>query len=220
MPDVNFAKRLNVACDGHPHIPPYGQGRQTWLKENLAVSHEAVRKWFSGESRPRPPKMKELARKLDVDEAWLSLGITPDLEPRERRNRDMHTDGGVNAFMGLLQLNGGHCAYPDDKDPRAAFVDFYAILRGVQVPLHISLAKEASAGHYRFIVPKQFDQCRVIGLVHIHPMQVHAISLPFELLERHKIRKGGYFEVAINRKDGEYFTGADTWPRVHSLTDI
>ena len=71
MPDKQFAKRLNEACDGHPHVPAYGQGRQEWIKKALAISSEAARRYFNGSSRPRPDKMKKLARALEVDKAVL-----------------------------------------------------------------------------------------------------------------------------------------------------
>ena len=215
--DRGFAKRLNTACDGHPHIPPYGYGRQTWVKEKLDVSHEAVRKWFTGESRPRPAKMKDLSRALEVDEAWLALGIAPDMQPVERRARNAAAEGAVNAAIGLVQMNGGHCAFPDDKDPRAAYVDFYSIIRGHQLAFHISLAQQVSEGQYKFILPREFDQCTVLGLVHAFPLRVHVIRMTFDLIERHKVRRGGYFEVTVSKRDSEYFTGEDVWPRLHTL---
>ncbi len=220
MGDKGFAKRLNTACDGHPHIPPYGFGRQTWIKEKLDVSHEAVRKWFTGESRPRPVKMKDLSRALEVDEAWLALGIAPDMHPNERRARNIAAEGAVHTAMGLVQMNGGHCAFPDDRDPRAAFVDFYAIIRGQQMAFHISLAQQISEGQYKFVIPREFDQCTIVGLIHVFPLRVHAIRMNFDLIERHKVRRGGYFEVTVSKRDSEYFTGSDSWPRMHNLNNF
>lgn len=64
--DAGFAHRLRKAVEGVKDIPDFGQGQQqTWLRERLGVSAEAVRKWFSGEARPRPPMMKQLAALLD-----------------------------------------------------------------------------------------------------------------------------------------------------------
>ena len=110
--DKAFAKRLEIACEGHPHCPTdQYRGKQKWLYEGLdsefgvKVSAEAVRKWFSGESRPRPKVMSFIARLLEVDEAWLSLGITPDLTPREQKQRNAVADGAVN----LVGFEGG-CA--------------------------------------------------------------------------------------------------------------
>lgn len=220
MIDKEFAKRLNVACDGHPHIPPYGYGRQTWVKEHMKVSHEAVRKWFMGESRPRPSKMKELARSLEVDEAWLSLGITPELEPLERRVRDAQIEGAVNVAVGFMQLNGARCAFPDAKDPRAAYVDFYAILRGQQIALHISLAQQISTGQYKFVVPREYDQCMVIGMVHTSAVQAQYLRLTVDLIKKHSTRRGGYYEVFVGKKDSEYYTGADIWTRIRHFNNL
>lgn len=217
MIDKEFAKRLNIACDGHPHIPPYGHGRQTWIKEYMKVSHEAVRKWFMGEARPRPAKMKELARALEVDEAWLALGIKPDLEPIERRARNAQAEGAVNVAVGIMQLNGARCAFPGDKDPRAAFIDFYAILRGQQMAFHVSLATEMSPSQYKFVVPREFSECFTVGMVHSSALQLHFVRLSPDLIDRHKVRRGGYFEIVASRRDGEYHTGADIWPRIRNL---
>lgn len=84
--DKAFAKRLVLACEGNPNCPTdQSRGKQKWIYDNLLsefgvrVSAEAVRKWFAGESRPRPKVVSYIARLLEVDEAWLSLGITPEL---------------------------------------------------------------------------------------------------------------------------------------------
>lgn len=220
MVDKGFSNRLNMACDGHPHVPPYGQGRQSWIRENLGVSHEAVSRWFSGASRPRPTKMRELARALEVDEAWLSLGITPELDPADSRVRNTQAEGASNAFMGVAQLNGARVALPDDKDPRGAFVDFYAVFRGQQVPFHVALATEIAASTFKIVIPKQYDQCVTIGAVHANSMRVHFLRLPIPLIDTHKKRRGGYFELILNRQDSKYLTGADVWPRITDFRDF
>jgi transcriptional regulator with XRE-family HTH domain len=215
--DRSFAKRLNTACDGHPHIPEYGHGRQTWVKENLKVSHEAVRKWFTGEARPRPSMMRELAKTLEVDEAWLSLGITPDLKPRERRSRNAQAEGAVNVLAGIIQLNGGHCAFPDENDPRGAYVDLYAIVRGASHALHVSLATKFSIGQFNFVVPKEFEDCRVIGAVHASTTRVHFIDMTTDLINKAKVRKGGFFLIGMNWHDNSYWSGPEKWPRIENF---
>lgn len=215
--DLSFSRRLNEACDGHPHIPPYGQGRQTWVKEHLDVSHEAVRKWFTGDSRPRPSKMRQLATALEVDEAWLALGITPDLTPKERKAQNARAEGATNVVAGLIQLNGGHIAFPGESDPRSDFVDIYAIIRGVQYAMDVALGQEVSEGMYKFVVPRQYDQCMSVGVVLAAKDQVHMINLKQDLIDKHKVRQGGYFELTINQVGDEYRTGSDVWPRVRSF---
>lgn len=76
-----FAKRLTQALDNHDRCPE-AYGRNTWLKRELAhqrieVSIETIRKWLSGETMPRRPKMAALAKTLRVDETWLAMGLQP-----------------------------------------------------------------------------------------------------------------------------------------------
>lgn len=217
MIDKGFSKRLETACDQNPHVPEYGRGRQTWVKEKMNVSHEAVSKWFTGMARPKPDKMRKLAKLLGVDEAWLSLGITPETQPRERRTRTAALNGGVNYFMGLVQLNGGHCAPPAENDPRADVVDFYGILRGVQLAFTICLATQTAKGEYKFIVPSDCEHLVVIGLVHLEHVKVDLLHMPFATIDRHKTRKGGYFEIHMEKQGTHYFTGRDEWQRVKSI---
>ncbi len=217
MRNKSFAQRLNTACDGHPHIPSYGQGRQTWIKEQLDVSHEAVRKWFTAESRPRPEKMKALARVLEVDEAWLALGITPDLTPVEQKVRNAEAEEAVNVVTGLLQMNGSRCAFPSEKDPNAGYVDVYSIQRGVQLAIHVSLAKVVAAGQLKFVIPKEYEYCRVIGVVHARPNRVHLLNMTHDMIDKYKTRKGGFFEIIVTYKDGVYSSCQDQWVKIESF---
>jgi hypothetical protein len=50
----DFYRRLKKICDESAMIPPYGHGRQVHIATKLKVSQEAVRKWFTGDARPRP----------------------------------------------------------------------------------------------------------------------------------------------------------------------
>lgn len=217
--DKAFAQRLNLACDGHPEIPPYGSGRQTWIKEKMDVSHEAVRKWFTGEARPRPAMMRRLKALLEVDEAWLSLGIAPEMQPKERKARNAIAEGAVNVFTGMIQINGGNVAFPDEKDPRSEYVDLYTIIRGSQFAIHVALGQRMSENVYRFSVPREYDQCTVVGAIQAFPMRMHFIAMSNDMIDRHKVRKGGYFEITVNHTGSTYTTGSDTWHRITSLTD-
>ena len=78
--DAEFASRLSQAFEKHLDAPS-GRGRQKWLLDKLqenygrSFSGEAASKWFAGEARPRVEVMRDIAEVLNVDEAWLSLGI-------------------------------------------------------------------------------------------------------------------------------------------------
>lgn len=215
--DKGFAQRINTACDQNPHVPAYGMGRQTWVKEKMGVSHEAVRKWFLGEARPRPDKLSALARVLECDEAWLALGKKGDLDPREKRARSLNVEGAVNVVTGVLQLNGANCAFPGEKDPNAGFVDVYAITRGEQWSINVSLAKQGPPGQFTFIVPKEFLMVKTIGVVHARPNRVHMLAMDHEMLTKYGTRKGGFVEVIMNYHDGSYWSGGDKWKKIENF---
>lgn len=216
--DKGFSQRINTACDQNPHIPPYGMGRQTWVKEKMGVSHEAVRKWFLGQARPRPDKLTQLANVLECDEAWLALGKKGDLDPREKRARSLNIEGAVNAVTGLLQLNGANCAFPGEKDPAASYVDVYAINRGVQLAIHVALGKQGPPGQFKFTIPKEYEACKVIGVVHARANRIHLINMDFDMITKYAQRKGGFFEVMLNWHDNAYWSGQDKWTRIESFT--
>jgi len=220
MTDSSFVGRLKTACDGHPDVPAYGLGRQTWVKEKMQVSHEAVRKWFTG-GRPRPAKMSELARLLGVDEAWLSLGVTPGMAPKERKARNAQAQGVVNVFMGLLQLGGGHCAFPAEDDPARGYVSLYAIRGGTQTSYHVTLGQPLEGGGVRFIVPSEYEKCVVVGAVPATRGAVSFLRLSAELVDQHGVRKGGYVVVDVQPDDahkGQYVSGTDRWPLIDDFT--
>jgi len=79
--DADFAARLGKACDLQAECPPLHRGRLVWIRQKLEadfnenVSLETVRKWLSGEAKPRPEKTKMLAALLGVDLAWLQIGM-------------------------------------------------------------------------------------------------------------------------------------------------
>lgn len=212
--DRAFAMRLQEAIEGNPNIPEFGRGQQTWFRDRLEVSAEAVRKWFTGESRPRPAVMKKIASLLGVDEAWLSLGIAADVGPKERRVRNAVADGAVNVLAGMSQMNGGHVAFPGDKDPRAGYVDLYVILHGQQVAVHVSLAQIQDDGTARFDIPNEYEDCTTVGVIYPRPMRCQFIQLPRDLIKKHHARKGGYNTVIASKKGQDYVTGKDKWPRL------
>ncbi|MBH0113208.1 helix-turn-helix transcriptional regulator [Novosphingobium sp. YJ-S2-02] len=170
--EPEFAKRLNQACDTNAHAPDLHRGRYVWLREELAkrfnenVSIETCRKWFAGESRPRPAKMAKVAQLLEVDVAWLSLGVDPEIGPKEKRLRNAMADGVVNVVAGLIQMDGGRPAFPDETDKRATDenIDLYAIIKGANYAFHITLG-ELVDDKLRFPVPAKNDAVIVLGVV-------------------------------------------------------
>ena len=218
--DKAFARRLHQAAEDRPDVPPFGLGRQSWIKERMDVSHEAVRKWLSGETRPRPAAMKKLAGLFGVDEAWLSLGVAPDVPQKEREARNAMADGAVNVFAGLVQMNGGHCAFPSENDERIGFVDLYTIVRGSQFSVHITMGVELSTGVLKFQIPKEYKQCVVMGAIHEpYSMHVRFLYMTQMLMDKHRIKRGNFFEITMHKVNDQYMTGGDTWQIVNRLVD-
>lgn len=216
-----FHQRLTQACENLPTVvPEYGHGRQVFISRELKVTQEAVRKWFSGESRPKVNKMRQLAALLDVDEAWLALGVEPELDRREKRIHNERTEGAVYVAFGLLTMAGGHCAFPGERDTRAGYVDFYAIIHGKQLAVHVSVARAISRGRFEFIIPREFRDVKCIGVVHHGGLRFHLVDLKTEALEEHKQRKAGAFSVTCGFADNKYQSGPDVWPRIRSLGDL
>lgn len=218
--DKAFARRLNEACDGHPHVPPYNYGRLSWVRDHMQedqavdVSLETVRKWFAGEARPRPDKMSKLAALLHVDEAWLSLGITPEMAPSERRAFHENATGALNVVAGLIQLSGGHPAFPEEGDPRGKTANLYAIIKGKQIALYVTLGIEEGEGSYRFTVPANANGSVVVGVVPTNPLRCDFVRLDSEMLEKHADKKGGFSEVHVKKDGTDYVTKRDRWEKI------
>lgn len=222
MKPKTFPQRLSQACDNlAPIIPPYGQGRQVYIANHLKVSQEAVRKWFTGETRPRVAIMHNLAALLQVDEAWLSLGIEPELDRREKRAHGERTEGAVYVLFGLLTMLGGHCAFPGPSDVRAEYVDLYTILQGAQTAVHVSVGREMANGVYQFTVPHQYHEVKTIGVVYQGGARISLLDLSRQLIDAHRKPKSGAFTVTVKRHtNGGYFTDRDEWPRLRDIGEI
>lgn len=193
-----FAKRLDSACDNNGHCPPKHKGRQTWVRRELHnrfeedVTPETVRKWFSGEAMPRPDKTAMLAEILQVDVAWLQIGVDPDLAPRDRKVRNAVVNGAVNAVAGFIQMDGGHPAFPEKEGS----VDLHAIIRGAKYDFHVSTADDA--GHFH--VPVDHEDMIVLGAVRGEGFCLEIYELTPDVIEKHGNRRGGSIGVAVPTK--------------------
>lgn len=217
---INFKQRLKQACDDSTIVPEHGKGRQVSIANRLNVTQEAVRKWFAGEAIPRPAKMRELAEYLEVEESWLALGIKPELDRHEKRANLMSLNGAVHLVAGLIMLEGGNCAFPSEKDPRLGWVDLYAIMRGSQFSIHVSLALETSSGLFTVKIPHNFSDVKCVAVFNLGGGKFHFLNMTRSQIEQHKVRKAGDFVITISRSDNRYFTGSTQWPRFKTFGEL
>lgn len=191
-----FARRLNQACDQHPHCPPLHRGRLGWVREQLAkaggtASNETVRKWLEGENKPRQEKGVLLAQILEVDDAWLLLGYAPEMSPREHKARNAEADGATNLIAGFIRMDGGHPAFPDEDGP----VHLHAIIRGAKYDLHVALG-DVDGSSVRFFVPPLYADMTVLGVVR-EGFSIDVFELTPEIIEQYGTRRGGSIEVEV-----------------------
>lgn len=170
--DSGFSDRLNQACDANFHCPPLHKGRLSWIADSLSkklkktVSLQTAARWLNGEAKPRRDKNDALANLLGVDPIWLYFGIEQDLTPRERKVRNALADGAVNLIAGLIQMDGGYPAFPDEKDARAQreHVDLYAVIKGANYSFHVTVGTKQD-DNWQFVVPIGHENLVVLGVV-------------------------------------------------------
>lgn len=202
----DFALRLQQACDGNPLVPNLHHGRLTWFKNALEVRHgvivttETVRKWFSGETRPKPKAVGALAEILRQDVAWLATGSSSVVSESQSKTRSVMANGGTNVVAGLIQLAGFSVAFPTDSDSRAKVKDIsaFAIIKGRQIEFHVTV-EEVIEGVKVFRVPADSSGLTIIGLA-----QSSATTCEFYKLDWSDIltctKRAGAFEVPMSKK--------------------
>lgn len=166
-----FAERVNLAAENNPNFPPKYQGQYKQVvvdmgKRGQQVTLESVRKWFNGETLPTTDKMALLADVLGVDYAWLSGGDTEKKAAQARRTQSAQASASANILAGVIALDGGHPAFPQEDDPRIERegVDLYAVIRGVNYAFQIA-AGEVVDGDLVFRVPANRGTVIVIGVL-------------------------------------------------------
>ena len=210
--DAEFGKRLEQAADKHPHCPPKHKGRLEWVRAQFAdlkedISNETIRKWFAGETKPRPEKGALLAQIFEVDTAWLQMGLDANISPRERKVRNAMVDGAVNLVAGMIQMDGGFPAFPDEGDKRAQRenVDIYAIIKGAQYSFHVAFGtKEGSRLH--FAVPSNHANVIVLGVVSVGSLSYEMFEITGDVIESGH-RRGASVEIDVEAKKLRRITG-------------
>lgn len=206
-----FAKRMQLACDGNPNVPPLNHGRLGWFSTEIEkrfhakVTIETVRKWFAGETIPRPKMMGYLAAVLEVDHAWLSVGASPQIADKQKKARDATADGAVNLVAGLIQICGGSPAFPDDADDRAKsrHIDLYAVIKGAQYSMHVVMAEQVDDS-YRFAIPiEAVGEAVILGVVRTGELAFRFFELDGDKISEEGKRKGGAYNLSMPSAPGK-----------------
>lgn len=164
--------------------------------------------------------MRELAEYLEVDEAWLALGLTPEMNKDERRKANRMASGAVYIVTGMIMMDGGNVAWPGEKDPRREYVDIYAIMRGTQIAIHVSSGRELSNGSFELLIPREHHETKCIGFIPTGVGRFHLLNLSTKLIDTHKQRKAGDFAITIVRVGTRYHCGSDEVPRFRTFGEI
>ena len=203
--DEAFAKRLTQICDDSPVVPEYNYGRLTWIKDqfqkrfNEKVSVETVRKWFSGEVKPRPEKVSLLATLLQTQEAWLSLGKDGEMNLREQKVRAGEVNGVVLLVAGLVEIAGNHVSFPTETDKAAkeSNIDFRAIFKGVLYPIHVSHVRKLDETGARFVIPSRHEDVIQIGVIPLSEFSFRLIKIPDEIIAERGSRRGATIDLVL-----------------------
>lgn len=216
--DKAFAKRLEKACIENPNCPTDGvRGKQKWLRDrieelfSITVTPEASRKWFAGEARPRPKVMSAIAQALEVDEAWLSLGLSPNETTIEKKKRNAVASGAVNYVAGLIQLSGGNIAFPEETGDSG--FDFYAIIGGKQYQVEVKAFVSKPKGVEKLILKSKAKKNTLL-LVLVTGAGSNTgydlVHVPASIIEELGRSRGGFTEIEFKTNGSDYLVGDRT----------
>lgn len=154
---AEFARRLQLACENNTQCPPQHYGRLGWFVDQFEkrfgkkVTTETVRRWLSGEARPRPRTLSMLSSILRADEAWLSVGGATEVPKDRRKAFSRQASGTVNVVAGLMQIAGAAPAFPED-DKADTGANLHGVICGTMYNFHV-VPGRVEGGELRFDVP-------------------------------------------------------------------
>lgn len=209
-----FKDRLLEACKDSPDIPDYGKGLQVQLAKMMGVSQEAVRKWLSGDTRPKHEMCRKLANVLNVNYVWLELGTTED-EIAKVRKVARRQDAGVHAYISYLMESNFNVAFPSSDDDLA---DIHAVGRGVHISARV-YSGTLNRGTYTVKFPAVSEDYAWVAACRIP--DVGSLTYDFFTLDADDIRQGGERQgsgwvIRIRKnEDGDYMMNGEViYPKV------
>lgn len=221
-----FSARLRMAVEGHPLAPDTPFGRQSWLREKLAreakieVSANAIHKWMNDASRPREDNIRAIAKVLNVDELWLSMGKTPgNKSDTQGPDPGKATSAGVMILGGLIEMAGGRVIFPGKEDP----ADIRATIDGQDVGIVVVVCDAAEPVN-AIMVQEPVGDTRVIGVT--RRCHTGAATVMFDINDFTKAPRksfGGYSILQVERQATGKFKveGAeDLYARLESVAEL
>lgn len=200
--DEQFAERMTQACDNCDKIPSLHNGRLVELSKQLSyigvsATKETVRKWLLGQARPRKAKMTALAKVLNVDEAWLSIGVRPDKTDDQKRLLPKVSEASVLYFASLIGFQGMPVAFPEEENDDYHFI---AIIGARQRKFYVS-SGQVDNSNVTFYFPNNSHGISLVGIIQGHK-NIHSVY-EFEQsnIEKHAIKKAGYAEITMGIDD-------------------
>lgn len=221
VPHPEFARRMQIACDNNPDVPLPNYGRLGWFvteierRFNVTVTVETVRKWFAGDTFPRPKMMGYLAAVLSVDHAWLSVGATPEISEKQKKVRNATADGAVNLIAGLIQICGGHPAFPaeDDSHAKSKKIDLYAFIKGAQYAFHVSMGNLSNDGVALSVPIDAVGAAVVLAVVRTGELAFRFFEVDAEKIEAQGKRKGEAYHIVMPAEPG------DDWKEIRTFSE-
>jgi len=205
-----FSHRLGLALEGHPRAPGNVHGRQSWLRRVLkeqtgrSVSANTVHKWCRGTARPRPDALRDLARVLNVDEVWLSLGRKPTSEIASPGKNAAAAGGATMLVAGLIEISGGRVSFPAPGD---GVVTLWANIGDVSIGLLTVFPQNSDDGPV-FIIPEPVGDSRIIGVIPRHQTDGCTSTACVDLIDLTDVPRenlGGFSLIRLaSRKDGRF----------------
>jgi hypothetical protein len=218
-----FARRLVQTCDSFG-VPDLHHGRLKWIADQLEeqfalkVSNETVRKWLSGEARPREGKISVLAQLFLVDEAWLSLGNTLDSSMEQRRLRFATAESTILLVAAFVGFAGGAAAFPEPNDPRIGEIDLYAIIKGAQYAFKVVPGKPAAGGSVVFEIPGNYKNAFVLGVIETASFRYDLVELDAETVAKHR-QMGQSIKIVARKRGALYTVGNRNLRSIKSLSE-
>lgn len=207
----DFALRLKQACDRSQDVPDLGKGQQTWLSDRLGISQEAVRRYFEGQSRPRPALMTRLAKILNVDESWLALGKSSELSDNERRQYSQKADAAAYMLFGIFMGAGYTCAFAEDGEDG---VDFYAIRGGKQIGVCVTMGWPKTKTTYVATVRENSDKRLNLCVISVEPGVSDVLVMDQVGVNEHGEAKTDMIHVPVKKERQGYHTEGHVWTQL------